>query len=178
MKKLQILLASATLLFLGACSSSYHAGTSSADDVYYSSKDYSKPKAATYPATPAAPASEYSQDNTNNNNTTVADPNSDQTNYSSAQDQSGNTSSVQRSADYSSTSQYQDEQGTTYVTNNYYNDDYYDYSYSSRLRRYYSPAIGYSYYDPYYTNSYYYDYYPSSWGVSIYSTYKWWGPSY
>jgi hypothetical protein len=48
MKKLQILLASATLLFLGACSSSYHAGTSSADDVYYSSKDYSKPKAATF----------------------------------------------------------------------------------------------------------------------------------
>ena len=110
MKNLKSLIGIAIILSASACTSTYQAGSTAQDDVYYSSKDYSKPKAATYPATPAAPASEYSQDNTNNNNTTVADPNSDQTNYSSAQDQSGNTSSEQRSADYSTTPQYQQQQ--------------------------------------------------------------------
>ncbi|MFM7217163.1 MAG: hypothetical protein ACKO1U_03995, partial [Bacteroidota bacterium] len=63
--------------------------------------------------------------------------------------------------------------------NNYYynQDDYYDYAYSARLRRFYSPYYGYSYYDPIYTNSYWYDYSPVNWGVSIYSGYSWWAPS-
>ncbi|HNP48410.1 MAG TPA: hypothetical protein PKL85_06205, partial [Bacteroidia bacterium] len=159
------LLTASALLFLGACSSTYHAGTAPADDVYYSSKDYSKPATQSYPQTPPAAPTDYSQSNSGS-----TDQNTNQNN--SGQDQSGNYSndqSAQPNSDYSTSEQTQDGQGNTYITNNYYNDDdYYDYAYSARLRRYYSPVIGYSYYDTYYTNSYWYDYNPSSWGVSIY----------
>lgn len=64
--------------------------------------------------------------------------------------------------------------GNTYITNNYYGDQY-DYSYSARIRRFYHP-YGWSYYDPFYTNLYWYDYNPFSWGVSLYLTYSWWSP--
>lgn len=160
MKKLNGLLLISLALFSASCSSTYQAGTPVPDDIYYSSSDPAPaaPARATYPATPPAPAQDYTQEGNNYNQ------NADQQNYTEQQ----NTSS-----DY-----YQDGQGNTYITNNYYNDDYYDYSYSSRLRRFYGPVYGYGYYDPFYTNSYFYDYYPSSWGVSIYSTYNWWAPSY
>jgi len=69
-----------------------------------------------------------------------------------------------------------DGNGNTYITNNYYDeDDYYDYAYSARIRRFYHP-LGWSYYDPFYTNLYWYDYNPFSWGVSLYCTYNWWNP--
>jgi len=72
-----------------------------------------------------------------------------------------------------------ENRGTTQVTNNYYydSDDYYDYAYSARLRRFYHP-YGWGYYDSYYTNPYWYDYNPSTWGLSIYLGYNWWAPSY
>ena len=73
------------------------------------------------------------------------------------------------------TESYTDRNGDTYVTNNYY-DDYYDYSYSSRIRRFYHPQSSFSYYNSYYTNSYWYNYNPHSWGVSIYLGYNWWNP--
>ncbi|HOV11315.1 MAG TPA: hypothetical protein PLL90_06095, partial [Bacteroidales bacterium] len=38
---------------------------------------------------------------------------------------------------YSNSETYYGDDGNTYVTNNYYYDDYYDYSYSSRIRRFY-----------------------------------------
>ena len=58
-------------------------------------------------------------------------------------------------------------------------DDYYDYSYSSRLRRFHTDvSLGFGYYDPYFTNMYWYDYYPASWGISIYMGYNWWWPNY
>ncbi len=163
MKKLHSLLLISASLVMAACSSTNKAGTSVPDDIYYSSGDQGQPApaVATYPTTPPAPAQDYSKDASNNDQNVVYE------------DQVDNTNAQNNSGDY-----YQDEKGNTYITNNYYNDDYYDYSYSSRLRRFYTPAIGYSYYDPYYTNSYYYDYYPSSWGVSIYSSYNWWAPSY
>src|SRR5260370_1303557 len=56
-------------------------------------------------------------------------------------------------------------------------DDYYDYAYSSRIRRFYHP-VGWSYYDSYYTNMYWYDYDPYSYGVSLYLSYDWWRPRY
>ncbi len=80
------------------------------------------------------------------------------------------------------TEEYADTNGDTYVTNNYYYeeeefdyDDYYDYSYSSRLRRFHNPVSSYGYYDPYYTNSYWYSYNPYDYGSSIYLGYPWWG---
>ncbi len=163
MKKLHSLLLVSASLLMAACSSTYKPGSAVPDDVYYSTADQGQPApaVATYPATQAAPAQEYSTDRNNYDQNT---------NY---QDNGATSQPSSSSTDY-----YQDEKGSTYITNNYYNEDSYDYEYSARLKRYYSPAYGYGYYDPFYTNSYYYDYYPSSWGVSIYSSYNWWAPSY
>lgn len=78
-----------------------------------------------------------------------------------------------------------DDDGNTYVTNNYYGsytnyseDDYYDYAYAARLKRFYGTNCGWSYYNDYYTNAYWYTYDPNYWGVSIYLGYSWWYPSW
>ena len=58
-------------------------------------------------------------------------------------------------------------------------DDYYDYEYSSRLRRFQSDDyLSDDYYSDYYTNSYWYDADPYYYGTSIYLGYNWWYPSY
>lgn len=59
----------------------------------------------------------------------------------------------------------------------YNKDDYYDYEYASRLRRFNNSVNGLSYYDNYYTNSYWYSGNPYQYGVSIYNGYHFW-PSY
>jgi hypothetical protein len=59
------------------------------------------------------------------------------------------------------------------------NQDYYDYSYTSRMRRFNTPDNTWGYYDPYYTNYYWFN--PSNtsyFGHSVYSTYNWWGPNF
>ena len=69
--------------------------------------------------------------------------------------------------------------GDTYITNNYYdNDDYYDFKYSSRIKRFHSNYYLNSYYSDYYTNLYWYDYDPYDWGISIYFGYNFWDPYY
>jgi len=57
------------------------------------------------------------------------------------------------------------------INNNFNYNDYYDYGYASRIRRF---QYGYfnDYYHDYYTNRYWYDYNPGYWGSSIYSN---WG---
>ena len=71
--------------------------------------------------------------------------------------------------------------GNTYITNNYYDDDNYnDFFYTSRLRRFYQPNFGFGYWNNCYTNYYFYDNNPMSWGNNIYSytpNYYWnpWG---
>lgn len=58
-------------------------------------------------------------------------------------------------------------------------DDYYDYEYATRLKRFNNDRInGLSYYDNYYTNSYWYNQNPHNYGVSVYNGYSWWGNSY
>ncbi len=71
------------------------------------------------------------------------------------------------------------------ISNNYYSDqdftydDYYDYSYASRIRRFNAPNNSWGYYDPYYTNYYWFNNSNSSYfGNSVYSTYSWWGPNF
>ncbi|REJ84503.1 MAG: hypothetical protein DWQ44_09125 [Bacteroidetes bacterium] len=158
MKKLHFLLFALISMMFASCSSVYQAGNAAPDDIYYSSSD-AKPAPVSQPAPSAT--EQYSQEGSE---------------YSSGvQDQSQR---YNRDPDYSNSESYNDEKGNTYITNNYYNDDYYDYSYSAKLRRFYTPAYGYGYYDPFYTNSYWYDYSPASWGVSIYLGYNWWAPSY
>lgn len=92
------------------------------------------------------------------------------------QDEGSNLSSG--NSDYST-----NENGDIVIKNRYYDDsdfsydDYYDYSYSSRLRRFHSNN-NWNYYDPYYTNYYWYNYNPYYFGSSVYNTYSWWGPNY
>jgi hypothetical protein len=68
------------------------------------------------------------------------------------------------------------------VVNNYYgdvyydSDDYYDYAYSARIRRFHNPSMGLGFYDPFYTNMYFYNYDPFFWGSSIYMSYGFWNP--
>lgn len=60
----------------------------------------------------------------------------------------------------------------------YNTDDYYDYQYASRIRRFNQPVCGVGYYDNYYTNYYWYNGNPAMYGTSIYSSYNYWGPNY
>jgi len=117
------------------------------------------------------------------NYVTPADPD----HYTTAYDDSETEGSKSNTQPPASTSEeYYDEDGNTYITNNYYSgdnyefneDDYYDYAYAARLRRFHSPVYGYGYYNSYYTNTYWYDYNPFNWGVSIYLSYPWWGFGY
>ncbi|MCF8258240.1 MAG: hypothetical protein K9J06_11835 [Flavobacteriales bacterium] len=75
----------------------------------------------------------------------------------------------------STSEQYVDENGDTYITNNYYGDDDYDYMYASRINRFHRPIYGYGYYDPFYTNMYWYTYDPYFYGTSIYAAWGWGG---
>ena len=64
-----------------------------------------------------------------------------------------------------------DDSNPLYQDPNYNQDDYYDYQYASRVRRFNQPINGAGYYDNYYTNQYYYNQNASCYGSSIYSTY-------
>ena len=70
----------------------------------------------------------------------------------------------------------QEQPASDYI--DYDEDDYYDYAYSARIRRFHSPVIYYDYYADYYTNMYWYTYDPFYWGTSIYLGYSWWYPTY
>jgi|GEM_PF-3343363 len=85
--------------------------------------------------------------------------------------------------DRSTTDVYSDADGDTHVTNNYYDsgnqsdffdDDEYEYFYSSRIRRFHrnNRACN-SYYSPYFVDRYYYDADPYYYGSSIYYTPNW-----
>src|SRR4051812_13083381 len=109
MKRIQFILTAAILIATASCSSTRNVSTTP-DDVYYSASDpQSEPQPAS--AVNPAPSADYSRDNSNYN------PDNN-TNYSQSP---------------SSTEQRTDGQGNTYITNNYNNDDYYDYEYSARL---------------------------------------------
>lgn len=74
---------------------------------------------------------------------------------------------------------YRDDMGNLVITNGYDPsplalEDYHDYSYASRLRRFGSDAPFNGYYDPWYTNHYWYSGSMDYWGTSIYQTYPWW----
>ncbi|MFN4123237.1 MAG: hypothetical protein ACK4GL_08040 [Flavobacteriales bacterium] len=64
------------------------------------------------------------------------------------------------------------------TVNNYYfdMDDYYDFQYASRVRRFHRPMNRWGYFDPFYTNMFWYDPNPLFFGTSIYSTYAFWNP--
>ena len=61
---------------------------------------------------------------------------------------------------------------------NYTTDDYYDYSFSSRIRRFHRPMYYSGYYGGIYTDYYWYNNNPFSCGTSIYYGYNWHSPYY
>ena len=150
MKTLVNLFAAAILF--SNCSSMQQTASTNSDDVYASAKDK-----------PSAKVSE--------NKTTVAAPTNPEQ-FTSQEEKQPNSTAVE-----------QDEKGNTYITNKYYDsdfdyDDYYDYEYAVRMKRFYHPVSNYGYYDNYYSNSYWYSGNPHHWGLSVYLGYNWWGPSY
>ena len=69
------------------------------------------------------------------------------------------------------------EDGT--IVNNYYEaDDYYDFSYSARIRRFHRPVWSMGYYGGLYTDYYWYSYNPYHCGMSIYYGYNYYDPFY
>lgn len=75
--------------------------------------------------------------------------------------------------------QYNDKQEYGYNTEDtvFNMDDYYDYAYTARIKRFHSPRIIYNYYDDFYTDLCWYDTDPLLWGTSIYLGYRWWYPT-
>lgn len=79
---------------------------------------------------------------------------------------------------------YVDGDGNTYITKNYYGDNYsfyedeYDYHYSSRINRFHRPYMGFSYWGGGYTDYYWYN--PMFMGNSIYVGWgrPWWNRPY
>jgi hypothetical protein len=145
MKTLKKVLISLIAIGATACSSTRNTGIYD-DDIYYTPRSNNQ--------------NPVNNNNTvtQNNNNTNSDPNQRQQN----------------------TESYTDVSGNTYITSNYYGnnntfyqDDYYDYAYSARIRRFHS-GVSFGYYDPWFTNMYWYTYDPFFFGISIYMTYSWW----
>ncbi len=74
--------------------------------------------------------------------------------------------------------QQKDDANPYYKDKEFKYDDYYDYEYATRVKRFNNNINGLGYYDNYYTNSYWYNQNPYNYGVSVYNGYSWWGQSY
>lgn len=74
--------------------------------------------------------------------------------------------------------QEKDDANPYYKDREFKYDDYYDYEYATRVKRFDNSINGLSYYDNYYTNSYWYNQNPYNYGVSVYNGYSWWGSGY
>jgi hypothetical protein len=73
----------------------------------------------------------------------------------------------------------QEKKEEVFVPNGTTLEDYYDFSYTARLRRFNSPNNSWAYYDPYFTNYYWFNNSNSQYfGNSVYSTYSWWGNNF
>lgn len=182
MKKILILTSLALTVLLASCSAS-QSGYTVYDDVYYRASD---PKPA---AAPAVTQDEARYTTTDPDYSVKAEPKGvdyndpDYAGYDEDLYYENNTfpSKEGQSGEYNSSS-YASPDVNTYVTNNYYDggdygDNYYDYAYSSRIRRFHNPAF-YDYYHGYYTNMYWYTHDPYYYGTSIYMGYNYWDPYY
>ncbi len=165
MKTIKNIIQIAVILALGACNTT--SITSTFDDVYYN------PKTDKVAKTPV-----YSQSGSNTSGNAEYNSNSNQEGDINQQNNiPSSANNDYNNSNQTVTERSTDADGNTYITNNYYNDDYYDYSYAAKMRRFYEPGIGLSYYDDYYTNMYWYSYNPIDWGISIYLGYHWLSPS-
>lgn len=174
MKTYHFISLAAIVLALGSCTTS-RISNAPFDDAYYSPKNAPKPTEVVVvksnePIQQGSTTLYQNQEPSANNQVT------DKRNFTAAQQQYINQNNDtlllsepdrQVSTDYS----------TEYETVEY--DDYYDFSYSQRLRRFHNPIYGFSYYDPFYTDLYYNTYDPFYWGSSLYFGLNWnFGPSW
>ncbi len=151
MRTLVILIAVMVTLFITSCSTTYYSTNPPAyDDVYY-----------TTPVAPVATETVVITDYTDNPSYNGEEL------YGEGEFISDEEVYEFYEPSYQDSYSYTDPDGATYITNNYYGD-YNDYSYTSRIRRFYDPCYS-SYYCDYYTNPYAYDpyYYGSNWSLSI-----------
>jgi len=176
MKKINVLLMMLAVLGLSACTTAYLANAPY-DEVYSVSPAPQQAKAATSPApsyqgqatSPDAYSRPARQDEYGRNQS------DDYRDYSTAQ---------QQYAQYDNQAEeyYSEPDRTVYVDDysgsGFDYDDYYDYSYSVRIKRFHRPITGFSYYNNFYTNAYWYNYDPWYWGSSVYLGYNWWWDGY
>lgn len=153
------------LIILAGCSSTKEA--SDYDDVYYSARKEKKQKKAEEMQT--SDPDYYVQ---NESNTAE---------YKMEEYDAGDYVAYEDDPVYSETQTIENPDGTTYITNNYYGaggyGDYYDYSYSARINRFYNPYVGFNYYSPCYVGFYYDPWYNPYWyRPSLYFGFNWgWG---
>ena len=154
------------ILLSTSCSNSKNTSRSEADDRYYSLADANRERrnlkkltqqqGSTTTQSPAAVNTDGYDNSANDSYQQIPDNSSG--NYSSA------------------------PSGGETVTNNYHDqdydmDNYYDFMYASRIRRFNNNSgNGFGYYNPYYTNMYWYNNDPFMFGNSIYSTYGFYNP--
>lgn len=152
---------------LQSCSTTFMAATPY-DEVYDTRPAYAQTTVQAAPgqqnqqALAQRPSDNYSQPS-------QAEPN--YRDYSAAQQQYSGRSQQGQSQEVISQP---DRQVSYYDDDNFSFDDYYDYSYSVRIKRFHRPVYGFGYYDDYYTNLYWYTYDPWVWGTSVYLGYDWW----
>jgi hypothetical protein len=163
--KTYILLSALALFILAGCSTTRN--TSDYDDVYVSTKDGKKQKGSQEMKT--SDPDYYVQNEPIPEDYTIDD-------Y-----ESGEYVSYEDEPVYSESETIENPDGTTYITNNYYGaggySDYYDYSYSARINRFYYPYAGFNYYSPCYVGFYYDPWYDPYWySPSFYFGMSWgWG---
>jgi hypothetical protein len=170
--KLLTFISGAFFLIASSSCSTYKSGTvSESDDRYYSLSDANKERRTASKLVSNANQNQASNQNQNQNQNQNSDT------PANSQDESG----YRQYPDASNYSQNQPNTGGN-ITNNYYGDDYdmddyYDYMYSSRIRRFHrNNFTGMGYYNPFYTNTYFYNNDPMFFGNSIYSSYGFFNP--
>ena len=138
------------------------------DDIYYSSKDAAAEKEGMQrqkqrEQTEAAAQKKQEEQNAARNAANTSNDDYYQSPSSRENSSAANSTSSTTASNTSSSFDY---------------DDYYDYEYAARLRRFHNNIPSYGYYDNFYTNSYWYSGNPYNYGTSIYMGYNFWGPSY
>lgn len=145
----------AILLFTAACSSSYQASNVN-DDIYYNPSRVQETAQEKEAIQVEAVAVEVETDQNKMAGSDFGNQNTDEYAY---QEQPYYD-------EYAEGEVYYDGEGNTIINNNYY-----DYAYSSRIRRFHRNFATFGYYDPFFTNMYWYNYDPFYYGVSLYHGY-------
>lgn len=152
-----------SLAILSSCATSHNGTAYQYDDIYYSPKD-NPTKVTPGTNTGSYESSEYADQNfersTEKDNDQYSNASYDKNSHYDYYDK-GNSEELSTEPQNNS---------SAYGSNSYSSaaNDYYDYEYAARLRRFHSPYVGAGYYDDFYTNRYYYDNTPAYYASSIY----------